>query len=258
MAILPVRPPPSPPPPDPGGADYPDQPIPYANKPFGFNHGYQPYGDSTPDRSLAAMAATGATIERGVVPWIGMTGTNASQPVSPEFLSTPMGGARVDSSLHSWDQRYLDLLEHDITPIIGVGYVPIWASTLYQCMNDTYRLLHLSQCPDGWWEGHLLPHPSFYPQWRAYVAAVARRYPQAIIEGPNEPDLQWTGHQAGPMAGAYAGAVDANTAATIQCQLYSAVRSGLPERSEGSVGDREVDDYLFDHIFSSWVTPRDS
>jgi hypothetical protein len=91
---------------------------------------------------------------------------------------------------------------------------PLWASTLHNCGDAGYALFHVQQCAQT---GDLYPDPAYYDAWQAFVKAVARRYPQAVIEGPNEPDWVWD--QGWP------GWVDASTAAEIQCKLFQAVRS---------------------------------
>jgi hypothetical protein len=98
----------------------------------------------------------------------------------------------------------------------------LWASTLHQCSDVTYQALHPQECPANWQQGQHQPAPEYYPQFRAWVAAMTRRYPLAIVEGANEPYLGWNHKQAGE---GYPHAVDATTAGDIQCQLFQAVRS---------------------------------
>jgi hypothetical protein len=50
----------------------------------------------------------------------------------------------------------------------------------------------------------------------------------AVLEGPNEPDYAWAQHQAG---NGYPSTVDPATAASIQCQLFQAVRSVDQQRT---------------------------
>src|SRR5581483_1811048 len=140
--------------------------------------------------------------------------TSPAQPVPADF-SSPLGHAGAGSALARSDQEYTDLTSRGITPIFVVERAPEWASTLHNCDDTSYALLHAQQCgPTG---QPLYPDPAYYPAWQAFVKAVAERYPQAVIEGPNEPDYVYD--QGWP------GSVDAPTAAQIQCQLFQAVRS---------------------------------
>jgi hypothetical protein len=203
--------------PDPGGSESPDQPVPKPGKAWGFNLGYEPEGDTSPASSLQAMTALGVTHLRYAMHWRAFSDTSPGQPIPKEMRETTLGNAPPGSSLRQYDGTYLDLTARDITPVIIVMSVPIWASTLHDCADPMYQWLHGEQCPSGWTEGQHFPAPEYYPQWRAWTAAVAARYPRALIEGPNEPDHAW--------AAAYPGAVSARTAADIQCQLFGAVRS---------------------------------
>jgi hypothetical protein len=210
-------PPPAPPAPDPGGSEEPNQPVPAPGKPWGFNHDYQPNGDSTLDTSLDAMGALGVTHLRFGVSWQTWPTASATQPVPAELYTAP-GDPNVGIGLRELDDKYLGLLARGITPVMILGNVPLWASTLYRCQDTAYRLTHMSKCLNDWQNGtHHMPAPEFYPQWRAWVTRMTERFSQAIIEGPNEPDLAWRRN--------YAERVPASQAAEVQCQLHQAVRS---------------------------------
>jgi len=207
--------------PDPGGSESPNQPVPYPGKLWGFNLGYPATGSAT--TALAALAATGAQVLRDNISWAAFSSdTSPSQPIPPE-MNAPLGDAAPGSVLAHYDQEYLDLTGAGITPDFIIGQAPLWASTLHDCAETSYFVLHAQLCGNTQDPGQpLYPDSSYYPQWAAFVAAVARRYPEAIIEGPNEPDYAYSEQQAGE---GYPGAVDASQAAAIQCELFDAVRS---------------------------------
>jgi hypothetical protein len=196
--------------------------VPTPGKGWGFNLGYQPDGDTAPATSLQAIAAVGANRLRDAIPWQAFVGTSPGQPVTPE-MRTPVGQAPAGSSLVRWDQEYLDLTSRGTTPIFILSDVPLWASTLHDCQGMLYSLLNSSRCSNLGAE-ELYPDPQFYPQWQQWIAAMAARYPKAVIEGPNEPYVAWNAHQRD--GSTFSNAVDPTTAGDIQCQLDQAVRSG--------------------------------
>ena len=202
--------------PDPGGLESPDQPIGDGDKLFGFNLGYQPPGDADPAASLAAMRATGVQVLRYPVPWRAFKRTSPSQPVTEEMRADP-ATLPGTSTLRAYDRRYEDLVAAGITPLIILGDVPVWASLQYRCTGPLYAALNPSRCPSGWADRTLFPAREFYPQWRAFVAWAAQRWPQARLEGPNEPD--WA-YREDPDTAPSPGA-----AAEIQCELHRAAKA---------------------------------
>lgn len=204
--------------PDPGGSEEPNQPVPPPGKAFGFNHGYQPPGDATPDASLTAMRALRVTHLRYAVNWANVTSGRPGEVVGWEFRE-PVGTLPESNWVGQLDRTYLDLRANDITPVLMAWDAPLWASTFYKCLDPIYQVTHISACPVGWTNNDLahFPHRDFYAQFREFVVAVARRYPDAVIEGHNEPDYPWMVN--------YPNKVSSTTAGEIQCQLYQAVRS---------------------------------
>jgi Glycosyl hydrolase catalytic core len=210
---------PPPPAPDPGGTESPDQPVPYPGKGWGFNLGYKPYGDTSGAPSLQAMGALGVTHDRIMIQWSQVPDTAPGHAVTPD-MQTPVGQA-AGAYLQRKDTEYLDHLAAGIVPVLQVLDPPYSMSTLHNC-TELYAPLHKTECPNGWknaQQGTLIRwvHPDFYADWQAWVGGVAARYPQAIIEGPNEPDYAYNN--------SYAGSVDAPAAAAIQCKLFAGVRS---------------------------------
>ncbi|WP_205698107.1 glycosyl hydrolase [Conexibacter sp. SYSU D00693] len=189
-----------------------------SKKPFGFNLGVWATGDDGPDRGVRALKLVGATHYRWSLSWNGTGDTTPEHPVSPE-MRTPLGKAHGGVAFH--DRVYESVVDAGITPVIVLLDVPRWASTLRECAKGLYAISHPRQCPPNWSGGlHNVDRP-FYGQWRAFVAAIAKRYPKAVIEGPNEPDFAWERNQTN--AASYTTAVPPERAAEIQCQLFQAV-----------------------------------
>lgn len=159
------------------------------------------------------MTALGVNRYRESFPWSAFS-TSPAQPV-PTDMSKALGHANPGSALARFDQLYTDLTSRGVTPMFIVERAPLWASTIHNCGTASYALVHVQQCSVT--GQPLYPDPAYYPAWQAFVKAVAERYPQAVIEGPNEPDYVY--------AQGWPGAVNASTAAQIQCQLFQAVRS---------------------------------
>ena len=217
--------------PDPGGSESPDQPVPAPGTRFGFNLGYRPPGDASPQRSLDALAATGAQLLRYPVAWRGFEDSSADEVVTEEMRRPPEDLA-PDSGLRRLDERYADLLAHGIRPVIVLGDVPPWASRQYRCLRPAYAALYPRRCPWGWQRRQHFPASEYFGQWREFVAWAAARWPRARIEGPNEPDRD---SPAAPPPGA---------AAAIQCELYAAVAGAVPVLSTAVTDPGYVRDFV--------------
>lgn len=206
--------------PDPGGREGSGQPVPAPGKGFGFSLGVLAAGDPDPSRGITALRRVGATHYRFNIHWNNTTGPTSPQKPVPDDLRSPLGQARTPK-LRSYDAVYTALVAARITPIIILFDAPRWASTLKSCADGFYAVSHPRECPPGWNGGNHLPHRDAYPQYRAWAAAVAERYPKAVLEGHNEPDLQWDGRNQSP--GSYPQAVAPEQAAEIQCELRRAI-----------------------------------
>jgi hypothetical protein len=226
---------PAPPAPDPGGQENPA--VPPVTKPFGTNGGYPtlsgPITDAAKAESLQAFKDIGATMFRtGIgIKWLYPT---AETPITAN-MQKPLGQAPENSFVDLIDEMYLELLAEGITPVLAFYSVPDWASTLHRCSEALYKLQHSAECPDGWNDinrSHHYPAPEFYGVWKQWIAWAAARYPQGIIEGPNEPDWVWTYHQANPKT--FPWGVTPEVAAQIQCQAYQAAHS-VSSRPYGSM-----------------------
>jgi hypothetical protein len=221
--------------PDPGGAGAPGAPVPPPGKAWGFNLGVEPAGDTgRPGPGIRALGLVQATHHRYPVAWTATGPSSPQDPVGPE-LRRPLGQAGT-GGLQGYDRIYRALVDAGITPVIILMDVPRWASTLHECLGLGFRLTHPQTCPPGWEGGLHLPAPAFFEQWRAWAAAVAARYPEAILEGPNEPDMA--------VAQNYPSKVEPRGAAAIQCEL----RRAVPRRRLLSMG-------LFDPAYIAEYVP---
>ena len=190
--------------PDPGGVESPDQPVPAPGKQFGFNGSLALTGVATPEEELGAARTAGATAHRMPVPWRAMQRTPGAPPV-PE----PADG----NSVGVVDAFYAAALERGIRPVFITGWAPVWATKYRSC-----PLLDLA-CHSMARSEHtnLVPDRPFLDEYERYVHAVKSRWPQALIESWNEPNLWWQ-HPA--FRGSRAFAASPEHFAQIQCAAY--------------------------------------
>lgn len=238
---------PAPPPPDPGGQENPA--VPPVDKPFGFNVGYPhlsgPIADALKQQTFDALRDVGATVDRNAMAIKWMYPPSAENPFSA-MMQAPFGQAPEDSYVDLLDEKYLELRARGITPVWAIQDVPGWASTLHQCAKPVYKLQHSAECPDNWNDinhSRHYPAPEFYGVWRQWVAWAAARYPEGVIEGPNEPDWVWEWHNS--HAKTFPWGVTPQVAAQIQCQVHAATHSvGRPAGSASLMGTSGAADYL--------------
>jgi hypothetical protein len=107
-------------------------------------------------------------------------------------------------------------------------------------VGDVVAQLDQNKCPLGWdIQSHYFVDPPFFPQYQQFVAAAAARYPQAIFEATNEPDIVALNR---PQF-----SVPASQAADQACALYDAVKSITPDAfvlSSGLFDPPYIDGYL--------------
>ena len=207
----------------------PESPVP-PGKGFGFNATPFPPGEGS--RALDAAVAAGANHMRLSIHWRGYeAGTSADNPVPASLSpSRPLGSSTGHGETDRVDREYLALTGRGIKPIIAINGVPAWASTFHTCLTNPIDQVNPKTCPRNWRTEAKVLYPAVdrFPQYREFVAAVARRYPEALIEGPNEPDYQrLTQPQFHPVMGIIVG---------TQCSLAVAVRSVDPSRKILSPG----------------------
>jgi hypothetical protein len=217
----PSSPPPSSPAPvaapDPGGQDSPDQPVPFGEKLFGFNSSlYLSDVVSTPEQELDPADLAGATAHRFGISWAGF------QPRREDPLDGPNGYRE------KVDLLYSAALSRGITPIFVFGRAPLWATRFRSCgfLDSRCREVAESDLP-------IPPDPYHVDEFEAFARAVKARWPQALLEPWNEPNLYWK-HPS--YEGSAAFAAEPELFARMQCAVYRAsklVNSDHPVLSTG-------------------------
>ncbi len=220
--------------------------LPPPSKAWGFNASLNPpgvpAGEDPRELVLDAAEAAGATHMRLGISWRAYENESSIDNPVPESFAFPIGQAIGNTQTVTLDMDYLAVTERGMTPVIIVQGAPLWASTFHQCSDPVYRLLHPNECPDGYEkggpDGHLLyPALDRMSTFTTFVRAVAERYPDAIIEGANEPDLQHRHKKKfhPPIT----------TVAEGQCALFAGVRSAQinPQRIVLGSGMFEPDYY---------------
>lgn len=203
--------------------------LPPESKAWGFNASLNPpnvpAGEDPRELVLDAAEAAGATHMRLGISWRAYENekeSSVADPV-PASFDFPVGQAIGNSQTISLDADYLAVTARGMTPVITVMGAPLWASTFHRCSDPAYRLLHQDLCPPGYEkggeDGHILyPALDRMTTFKTFVTAVAERYPDAIIEGTNEPDKQYKyENEFHPK--------DETTVAEGQCALFAGVRA---------------------------------
>lgn len=172
-------PPPSPP--DPGGSESPDQPVPApGGKVFGFNASLYLSGQSTPEEELDAARAAGANIHRLPVSWAWL------QPTPETPLPAPEQTADPNTAAGQIDRFYVAALARGIKPVFITYWAPRWATRYARCGLLDFGCQSIANS-----KHKLVPEPAYLDEYENFVAAVKTRWPRAIIESWNEPDLYW-------------------------------------------------------------------
>ncbi len=186
--------------PDPGGnADAP-VPVPPTGRYFGLNETIgQPTQALTTDQLAELASGAGANAIRSVLSW---------QAIEPERDAWSAGTWRP------FDDLYASARAAGLTPILILTNAPSWARTLLG------KLCLLGpQCAYP-------PRPEMDGEWSQFAAEAARRYPDAIFEVWNEPNL--SGHwQSGP---------DPERYARLQVVAHDAIKGVNPDATVLSAG----------------------
>lgn len=131
---------------------------------YGGRGGYAGIDD---DWERARIREVGGNAQRWLVSWRGVQPSGTT----PAFLDAPLGTVQdrdpVSHAVAVSDARYLGLLAAGMVPVIGIYDTPSWATAA-----------------DAW------PYrraPGL-GAWAAFVRALAKRYPQAVLEGYNTPN----------------------------------------------------------------------
>lgn len=168
-------PPPPAPAPDPGGQEEPDQPVPAPGKGFGFNSTLAVSGDATPAQELDAASAAGANVHRVVLRWRVLQPSPSDPPLDPD-----------GDLVRRVDDFYTAALERGITPTIHFISAPAWASKYRDCGLLDFECKRIAATNLA-----LVPDWPFLDEFQRLVAAVKGRWPEAIIESWNTPNLYW-------------------------------------------------------------------
>ena len=194
---------------------------------FGFNANLYPVnepGGVVSQRTLDAAQAAGATHMRiGIVWRFYENESNVLSPV-PTSFSNPVGAPTSNAQTKRADDQYLAIVNRGMTPILLIHSAPYWASHFHPCLTNPVLALDSTKCPPDWRTNAnvLYAAADRFPALKSFAAAVARRYPLAIIEGTNEPDYQQS------VQARYHPPI--NTVADAQCALRDGVRSVDPTR----------------------------
>ncbi|MEJ7784542.1 MAG: hypothetical protein WKF96_07040 [Solirubrobacteraceae bacterium] len=126
------------------------------------------FPEITDEWEISRIRAMGGNAHRWLVRWGDIQPDGRFAP----FLNIPLGEAEdTNPTTHSIvvsDRRYLTDLQAGLVPVIGIYHVPPWARALDSPGNINV--------------------PDLRP-WDAFIRALALRYPRAVLEGFNEPNL---------------------------------------------------------------------
>ena len=168
-------PPPPLPAPDPGGNEAADVKLPPAGKRLGFNSQLG-IGITTPQHEVGLGRTVGATLQRYPVAW------SALQPTRQSPRIPTSGSAK--GYLTNLDKLYAELTSHEMTPILSFGRAPLWATDYGDCGLFDGDCKHaakaINQHPNG----------ANLDEYARFVAAIAARYPKAVVEPWNEPNIK--------------------------------------------------------------------
>ena len=194
----------TPPAPDPGGSETTDVPVPPPEgKIFGFNSTL--WQHTAIDESVLDQAV-GATVQRFTVDWKSLQPTATDPPV-PAYAP---GAAPTGTYLYKLDGIYSRLTAAGVTPLFNFLDAPTWATDYASCgLLDT-------ACKNAASGGMLFPNAAHIQAWKSFVGAVASRYPEAIIEPWNEPNLVNYWKPTAP---------DPAYMTTLQCAAYQTVKA---------------------------------
>jgi hypothetical protein len=198
-----------------------------APKPFGFNQ----FGDMEATHEAALGKLAGGTHQRVSVAWRWLQYCPAD-PVLPELergqevpWNHPHPGAA--QHLRLIDERYEALVAAGMTPIMHPYNAPLWAWKP-QSIKPNLQSPDRSGCDDGNRPGVYWPRGAMLAAYARFVKRVAERYPKAIIDGWNEPNLDWHFEFEDGKRKTYVASPAEMT--EIQCTLYAAVKAVDPNR----------------------------
>lgn len=147
----------------------------------------------------ARIQAVGGNAQRWLISWRSVQPDGTQAP----FLDLPLGTVSDNGpethTIAVSDHRYLTLLAAGMVPVIGVYGVPRWARAVNAPGSEE------------------VPDPQY---WDAFIRALALRYPGAVLEGFNEPNLVAPGDPGR--------SVPAARMAAMQADMYREVKAVNP------------------------------
>lgn len=153
--------------PDPGGDETPGSPEPIppsGGKYFGLNDDYVDYAHHQSPASYARyLHSAGANTMKMSLEW-----WRAERFQDDQW---------IDRRWQVWKDVYDALRARNITPVFIVSAAPCWARSVPCAPGDASEPLRFP------------PKAGFDDEWGEFVAEVARRFPQSIIQMWNEPNL---------------------------------------------------------------------
>ncbi len=196
--------------PDPGGDADRDVPIPPPDgKRFGFNTQLYLFSGGVPAALEAQSGANvKAAVQRYTVMWKFLQPRPGDAPLPDGGLA--IGELPESNPLHDHDAMYQELVQRGMTPVLTLLGAPPWATDHGSCAAVDRRCQAVAQ------SNFLFPNRAHLPQWQAFVAALAKRYPKAVIEPWNEPNVRFFWQPTPP---------DAEHMARLQCAAYRAVKA---------------------------------
>lgn len=195
-----------------GTAPKPVRVPPPHGKLFGFSPSLTMGGVASANSEVRYLRAVGANAQRFTISWRGLQPDPAFRPLPDD--GHPVGQLRDQGRyLARIDRLYLRLVQFRIRPIITLLGAPAWAATSAERCP-----LGQALCPPAPRGSAMPPHPSHLTEWRRFATAVAARYPRAVIEPWNEPNIVpfWHSPDSGP---------DARLMARLQCAAYEGIKS---------------------------------
>jgi Glycosyl hydrolase catalytic core len=219
--------------PDPGGDVNANVPVPPGGgKLFGFNTNlwWQTSGgkDLVPFE-VTRSAKAGAQLIRTTVTWATLS-SGPGKPLGPEAVY-PRGAVPDASALRQLDELYDRATAAGLRLDLIVNNAPKWASAYAYCRKSFG--VYPAGCGPVAQGKRLYPTAAHLQDLSNFVAALGQRYPGAVFETWNEPNLD-TGPQA--VGGAFAG--------QMQCAVWQAAKA-LPVPStvlSAAFGDFHGDD----------------
>jgi hypothetical protein len=204
----PADPPPPPSRPDPGGNETSNASTPPpSGKLFGFNTGL--FGEeTTAEAEVALERNVGANAQRYAIHWRAWQPSQSSPPIPN--LGHPLGQMPPNNLVWEHDEIYLELTQHNMTPILVMADAPPWATKYASCFILDLACMNKRNSP------RLYPDAAHIADWKRFVAAVAARYPKAVIEPWNEPNVNTFWASDPP---------DAVHMAKLQCAAYQSVKA---------------------------------